>query len=86
MVLDSTISQYHNFMAGTPQMFDPSQSNVDHKNSSVTMWIIIGPIGGFNYLLLCLASRLKDHVNDKTKLPILIFPEGECNHTASTPV
>lgn len=81
-VSDSTISQDHNFTADTSQMFDPSQLNVDHKNSSVTMWIIIGPI----YLLLCLASRLKDHVNDKTKLPILIFPEGECNHTASTPV
>lgn len=22
--------------------------------------------------------RLRDHVNDKTKLPILIFPEGKC--------
>lgn len=22
-------------------------------------------------------SRLKDHVNDKKKLPILIFPEGK---------
>lgn len=30
-------------------------------------------------LPLCVASRLKDHVNDKTKLPILIFPEGECD-------
>lgn len=26
----------------------------------------------------CVAYRLKDHVKDKTKLPILIFPEGEC--------
>uniref|UniRef100_A0A667ZC67 1-acylglycerol-3-phosphate O-acyltransferase 9, like n=1 Tax=Myripristis murdjan TaxID=586833 RepID=A0A667ZC67_9TELE len=25
-------------------------------------------------------KRLRDHVNDKTKLPILIFPEGKCNH------
>lgn len=28
---------------------------------------------------LCVASRLKDHVNDKKKLPILIFPEGKCD-------
>lgn len=31
-------------------------------------------------LPLCVASRLKDHVNDKSKLPILIFPEGKCDH------
>lgn len=31
-------------------------------------------------LPLCVSSRLKDHVNDKTKLPILIFPEGKCDH------
>lgn len=30
-------------------------------------------------LPLCVASRLQDHVNDKKKLPILIFPEGKCD-------
>ncbi|TNM89514.1 hypothetical protein fugu_003748 [Takifugu bimaculatus] len=28
-------------------------------------------------------KRLKDHVNDKTKLPILIFPEGTCINNTS---
>uniref|UniRef100_A0A672GRA7 1-acylglycerol-3-phosphate O-acyltransferase 9, like n=1 Tax=Salarias fasciatus TaxID=181472 RepID=A0A672GRA7_SALFA len=28
-------------------------------------------------------QRLKDHVNDKTKLPILIFPEGTCINNTS---
>ncbi len=28
--------------------------------------------------LLLLLSRLKEHVEDSTKLPILIFPEGTC--------
>ncbi|XP_061672078.1 glycerol-3-phosphate acyltransferase 3-like [Syngnathoides biaculeatus] len=28
-------------------------------------------------------KRLKDHVNDKTKLPILIFPEGTCVNNTS---
>ncbi|XP_057686891.1 glycerol-3-phosphate acyltransferase 3-like isoform X3 [Corythoichthys intestinalis] len=28
-------------------------------------------------------NRLKDHVNDKTKLPILIFPEGTCINNTS---
>ncbi|KAG7278279.1 hypothetical protein CRUP_036356 [Coryphaenoides rupestris] len=29
------------------------------------------------------AKRLRDHVNDKTKLPILIFPEGTCINNTS---
>ncbi|XP_067083940.1 glycerol-3-phosphate acyltransferase 3-like [Osmerus mordax] len=29
------------------------------------------------------SKRLKDHVNDKTKLPILIFPEGTCVNNTS---
>nr|XP_020449288.1 glycerol-3-phosphate acyltransferase 3-like [Monopterus albus]XP_020449289.1 glycerol-3-phosphate acyltransferase 3-like [Monopterus albus] len=29
------------------------------------------------------AKRMKDHVNDKTKLPILIFPEGTCINNTS---
>ncbi|KAM4616414.1 glycerol-3-phosphate acyltransferase 3-like [Polymixia lowei] len=29
------------------------------------------------------AKRLRDHVNDKTKLPILIFPEGTCVNNTS---
>ncbi|XP_067263788.1 glycerol-3-phosphate acyltransferase 3-like isoform X2 [Chanodichthys erythropterus] len=28
-------------------------------------------------------QRLKDHINDKTKLPILIFPEGTCINNTS---
>lgn len=31
-------------------------------------------------MLYPLRFRLRDHVNDKTKLPILIFPEGKCDH------
>lgn len=31
-----------------------------------------------------LLFRLTEHVQDKSKLPILIFPEGECNKERST--
>lgn len=45
----------------------------------VDQCVIKRPIDDYNQLTLRLLSRLKDHVNDKTKLPILIFPEGECS-------
>lgn len=37
-------------------------------------------LSSLNYLFI---SRLKAHVADKTKLPILIFPEGTCINNTS---
>lgn len=49
------------------------------KNASKVQCVDIYADRKWFPLPLCDASRLKDHVNDKTKLPILIFPEGKCD-------
>lgn len=61
------------------QMFDVL-SQMWKKNSSKVQYVDIYTARKWFPLPLCVASRLRDHVNDKTKLPILIFPEGKCDH------
>uniref|UniRef100_A0A8C7HLF8 Phospholipid/glycerol acyltransferase domain-containing protein n=1 Tax=Oncorhynchus kisutch TaxID=8019 RepID=A0A8C7HLF8_ONCKI len=36
-----------------------------------------------SFLIVVHVYRLRDHVNDKTKLPILLFPEGTCINNTS---
>ena len=36
-----------------------------------------------NNVNLCFPDRLKEHVDDPDKLPILIFPEGTCINNTS---
>lgn len=79
--LDSSVSLYHIFTPDPPDtrclMYCPK---CEKKNSSKVQYVDIYTARKWFPLPLCVASRLRDHVNDKTKLPILIFPEGKCDH------